>query len=35
MLYVSLEILLGPRPPPVGVFGPAAQGMATNPSVSK
>jgi surfeit locus 1 family protein len=26
------EILLGPRPPPVGVFGPAAQGMATNPS---
>lgn len=27
------EILLGPRPPPVGVFGPAAQGLATNPMV--
>lgn len=27
----SREVLLGPRSVPVGLFGPAAQGMATNP----
>jgi hypothetical protein len=30
----SREVLLGPRSAPVGMFGPAAQGLATNPQVS-